>query len=292
MNENNFKRNKPAACTLPPWAVYIPKEIRTKTLYKIKQESLELYEKSLDECPKRLVCLGKSCIGRPLPWDSPTAKPYLEQLAKTQKIINNEMFIQTCNTCEISNICKKPCSQVSNFLERDKRKEAILEYKEDLEYLAQNYNTESKKESINDLTLFIGTDIPWDCLNSTRKTVIYKYLYQRIDFSTIAKQENLNNQARSKYEYYAGLTTLSEYAIMRKFLKESGHLVTSYQLELLSKVYLENKSIATVAREIGITRQAAQQRIARVVDKFNLKWHIFVRKAGNKVIYNIPEVIR
>ena len=63
MNEKDFKsKHKFAACNKPPWSKLIPKEIRGKELAKIREECNEIYGKSFDECSKRLVCVGKSCL--------------------------------------------------------------------------------------------------------------------------------------------------------------------------------------------------------------------------------------
>lgn len=288
MNEKDFKdKNKPAACTRPPWAKLIPEDDRNKVLAKIREESNLEYGRSLDECPKRLVCMGKQCIGRPLPWKSETARPYLEQLKSTHNIIDGELFLNSCDVCPIANSCSYLCPQVNDFLHRDKKKEATLVYKEKLD----NIPEEAQGDTIS-LPMLIGYEVPWDAVSPRKQRVVRKYLYEHKDFLTIARQENLNNQSRAKYEYYSALTKMSEYAVMRKFIDKKGHELAATQLDLMKRVYFENKTLTEAGKELGITRQAAYDRLKRVKNRFKITWHRFVKKHDNKVIYNIPEVLR
>lgn len=301
MNENDFKKKyKNAACTRPPWSSLIQGSDRKKILAKIKQETLIEYGRSLDECPKRLVCMGKDCIGRPLPWRSETAKPYLEKLSKLYKIKDEELYLSNCDTCAISNNCSKPCIQINDFINRWNKKEVALSYKDNMENLSDT----QQENSYFIPQLFQGEDIPWDCVSPRRQRVVKKYLYERKTFVAIAKEENLSNQSRVKYEYYAALTKLSEFAIVRRFLKDADtDTVTPEQLVVLYKVYEENKTLTQAAQEIGITKQAAWQRVNTALKAHNLnnKFHKFVvkhQKRGPdgkrvyKTVYNIPEVLR
>jgi predicted DNA-binding protein YlxM (UPF0122 family) len=291
MNENDYKaKNKPAACTRPPWARLVPKSDRGRVLAKIRQETNQHYGQQYDECPKRHVCMGKKCMGRPLPWKSETAKPYLEELKKTHTIKNGELYLNNCEVCPLAQKCSSPCAQVNDFLNRWNKREAEIVYKENIE----NISDQVKQDKIS-LPMLEGNEVPWDAISPRKRRVVEKYLYQRKDFLTIANEENLNNQARVKYEYYSALTKLSEYAKMREFIKSNPELTPS-QMVLLEEVYINNKTLTQAAKEMNITRQAAQQRLARVMKKYKLSWHKFVRKKKvdnkNKVIYNIPEVLR
>lgn len=291
MDEKSFKnKNKPAACTRAPWAGLIPKEDRGRVMAKIRQESNEIYGQSYDECPKRHVCIGKTCIGRPLPVKSETFKPYLDLLKNTHKIVNNELYLSNCDTCAIVSSCKSPCAQVNDFINRGNKREVDIVYKENLENISPQ--TETTQVS---LPMLQGYDIPWDSVSPRKQRVVRKYLYERKDFLTIAREENLNNQARTKYEYYSALTKMSEYAVMRKFL-DSGPKITASQLTLLEEVYHNNKSLAQAAKDMNISRQAAHNRLTRVLKNYKLNWHKFVRKEKQgdktKIIYNIPEVLR
>jgi len=172
-------------------------------------------------------------------------------------------------------------------MNRANKKELKVSYMENLEE-----RPIKKERATISLPFLKGHEIPWDAVSKRKQSVVKKYLFERKDFLTIAKQENLNNQARCKYEYYSALTKMSEYAIMRRFIKSKGNRITPTQLDLMKLVYMENKNLAQSAKEMNITRQAAQQRLGRVIKKYDIKWHRFVKKHKNKVLYNIPEVLR
>ena len=89
VDEKAFKRiHKPPACTKAPWEHLVTGPNKDNILRAIRQETIAIYGQSMDECPKRKVCFTKSCIGRPLPFKSPTAKPYLDQLKLTHNIVS------------------------------------------------------------------------------------------------------------------------------------------------------------------------------------------------------------
>lgn len=289
MDDNKFKKiNKPAACNNPPWAAVIPKEIREDVLRQIKQESVQHYGYSMDECPKRLTCFTKQCIGRPLPWLSPTAKPYLEKLKNTHKFSNDELYLSNCDVCPIAKTCSSPCAQVNDFMQRDRMKEPILEYRDNIENLAEEVDM-----PMPSVPLFTPTaKIPWDAISEKRQQTVRKYMYEQKDFLTVAKELGYHDQSRARYEFYAALTTLAEYSVMRKFIEDRGHELTAYTRSLLVAVYNENLSITEVANRRVITKQAVQQNIARVIEKYKITWPVFVRKEGNKVIYYRSEVLK
>ncbi len=289
MDENKFKKaNRPAACNNPPWAAVIPKDVREDVLRQIKQESVQFHGQSLDECPKRLTCFGKKCMGRPLPTLSPTAKPYLEKLKATHKIENDELFLSNCDTCPIAKTCSSPCAQVNDFMQRDRIREPILDYRENLENLAEEVDMPTV-----DVPMFTATaKVPWDAISQKRQQTVKKYLYEQKDFLTVAKELGYHDQSRARYEFYAALTTLAEYSVMRKFIEERGSELNGYTRSLLVAVYIDNLSITEVASRRVITKQAVQQSIARVIEKYKITWPIFVRKEGNKVIYNRSEVLK
>lgn len=289
MNENSFKKaNKPASCTQPPWSSVIPKDDREDILRKIKQESVQYYGYSLDQCPKRLTCFARECAGRPLPWLSPTARPYLEKLKNIHKIENEELVLSNCNTCSISKTCKAACAQVNDFMQRDKIGEPHIDYRDNVENITEEVEINTETFSMLSNT----TKVPWDAISDKRKQTIKKYLYEQKDFLTVAKELGYHDQSRARYEFYAALTTLSEYSVMRKFLEEQGYKLTEYNRNILFLVYIQNKSITKVAEEKGISKQAIQQSISRIVEKFKIEWTVFVRKEGNKVIYYRSEVLK
>lgn len=290
-DENRFKRTfRPPSCTMAPWYNLISKDQRDQVMRAIRQETVEAYGYSMDECVKRKTCLTKSCIGRPLPFKSETAKPYLEKLKQTHKIEDELLYISNCDSCQIVKSCKSPCYQLNDFLNRASSKEAEIVPQENLEnHVIENITNTS--ETINNF-IMTSNNIPWDCLTETRKAVIKKYLYEKKDFYVIAKELDLNNQARVKYEFYSALTRLSEFAIMRKFLQDNSKELTTKQIETLNSVYTDNLSLTDAAKKHSVSKQAIQQILTRVVNKYNIKWSIFVSKQGNKIVYNVPELFK
>lgn len=287
-NENKFKKtNKPAACTTPPWKNLIPLNKRDEVLRKIKEETIEHYGYSMDSCTKRKVCFTKTCLGRELPWKSPTAKPYLEQLQNTHRIQNEELYIDNCVSCPIAKSCSSPCSQVNDYMNRSNEPEMHFVYKENLEAV-----NEEELDSGVDKPKEGGLQLPWDILSPQKSKIIRKYLYEQKDFLAVARELDLNNQAEAKYVFYSALTKLSEYGIMRKFIDENREKLTEKQQLILDEIYFKNKSLTEVAEQYNISVPAVTGMINRVLEKYKLSWPVFVRKEDQKVIYNVPEVLK
>lgn len=286
MDEKKYKKEfKPPACTRPPWEHLVTGPNKENILRQIRQESIAIYGYSLDECPKRKVCFTKACIGRPLPWASPTAKPYLDQLKTTHTITNDELYLSNCDTCPIAAYCTSTCSQMNDFLQRDKTDEPEMIYKESLDNVVINTRSDDKMTNL----LGKGLQTPWDCLTERRAEVVRKYVMENKDFLTVAKELGLYDQSKAKYEFYAALTKLSEYAVMRKWIKDNPDTAG---VEVLGKIYNENKTMTQVAKELDVTKQAVQQTVSRIIKSNKISWNVFVRKQGNKVVYNVPEVLR
>lgn len=291
MDDKNYKKtHKPALCTTQAWRNLVKGPNKDNILRQIRQETLEKYSYSMDECPKRLVCMGTSCIGRPLPWLSETAKPYLEELKKTHSVINDELFLSKCDTCPVFKNCKVACHQINDFLTRHRLKEPDFVYQK----VVDNH-TIIPSDDYSRTNPLNTPDIPWDCLNQQRHDIIRKYLYESKDFLAIAKELNMSNQSAVKYQFYAGLTTLSEFAAMRAFLKENKEaliLDNPDNYDVLRELYEDNASITSLAKKRGRSKQAIQQRLTRLIKKYKVKWTIFVKKQNNKVIYNVPMVFK
>lgn len=289
MDDNKFKKlKKMPACTRRPWEYLIPSNKKYEVISQVERECVELYGHSFNECNKRKLCFTKDCLGRELEWKSPTAKPYLDQFAKDQGIQENALYyVSGCSGCPIKATCNSPCAQINDWMNRgNEPKEPIIVYQESLD----NHVVDEGGETTP--ALIPNGKIPWDCLNETRKQVVQKYMYEQKDFLTIAKELSLNNGARVKYEFYAALTTLSEYAVIRKFIEDKKEDLTLNQLSILHSIYTNNKTMVECAATNKISKQSVHQTLTRVLKKYNIKWTVFVRKQGNKVIYNIPSVLK
>ena len=288
MADKDWKKiNRPPACIGNPIEHLIPYENKYEILQQIRQESIDHYGQDIiSQCNKRKVCLSKKCMGRELPWKSPTALPYLKELAKTQDIQNGELFIKTdCSSCPLVKTCNSPCQQVTDYINRDSDMEPQMVSKEHSDNL---HATPIDNADLNTFT----TNIPWDALSDRRKKVIKMHFYERRDFKYIAHKLSLNNQARAKYEYYAALTTISEYATVREFLETNLKHLTVKQQQIMYSVYHDNNSLCNVAANVGVSKQAVQQMISRVIHKYEIKWPKFVWKKGNKVVYNVPKILK
>lgn len=286
MDEKAFKKiHKPPACTRSPWEHLVTGPNKDNILRAIRQETIAIYGESMDECPKRKVCLTKTCAGRLLPWKSPTAKPYLDKLKTTHNIQNEELFLVNCDTCPIASYCTSSCSQVNDFLQRDKTEEPEMIYKENLDNIIMENENSDKFQTI----FGKGFTPPWDCLTPRRALVVKKYLYENKDFLNVAKELGLYDQSKAKYEFYAALTKLSEYAVMRQWIKENPDI---NGIDILNKMYNENKTMNQIGADLGISKQAVQQTVSRLIKANKLTWNIFVRKQGNKVVYNVPEALK
>lgn len=287
VDEKKFKKeNRPATCTIQPWRAVIPANIRDQELRKIKQETIEAYGFSMDECNKRKVCIGKSCLGRPLPFDSPTARPYLDKLAENQEIKDGNLYIRNCNECLISGICTSPCAQVNDYMQRDKSKQPELVYKKNTDNF-DFVEIDNYREGFNK-----DLEIPWGAVSEVRRDTIWKYLYEQKDFLTIANELGFHDQSRAKYEFYAGLTKMSEYASMQTFWNKYRDKLTEKQQRFIRDVYFGDMSLTEVAKHQGISKSAVSQVINGVINKHNIKWHVYVKKEKGKTIYNIPELMK
>lgn len=287
MNEKNYKKaNKPAMCTNPVWKSVIKTDDKEDIVRKIRSECIELYGQSLDECPKRLVCLGQECLGRTLPVLSPTAKPFIDELKKKYKVVNDELFLTKCDVCPIKLKCTSTCHQINDYLNRHNKKEPEFVYQE----ISENYT--EVVLSTNTTEFMTNRDIAWDCLTPRRQSIIKKYLYEGKDFSAIARELNMKSQAWVKYEFYAGLTKLSEYATVREYLTNNKDELTKGNFSLLENLYLKNQSITDLAKQENCSKQALQQRLTRILTSGNIKWIVFVKKVNNKPVYNVPMVFK
>jgi predicted DNA-binding protein YlxM (UPF0122 family) len=117
-------------------------------------------------------------------------------------------------------------------------------------------------------------------------------LYEQKDFLAIAKELTLTDQARVRFEFYSALNTLSEVGQIRAFLQKNKATLTKTQLRILTEVYVNNLTYEQTANILNCSKQSIQQTIKRVLDKYHVKFQIFVKKENNKTIYNIPRLLK
>lgn len=287
--------NKPATCTSPPWQVYIPFRDRPEILRRIRQETIDAYGISYDECPKRLTCFSKECLGRPLPWASKTAQPLLKQLVETHKTKLNpetnevELLVSTdCRECPIYKSCTKPCNQALDYTGRDKSMEITLDYVETTDNLDQIEVYEPSEYK----TKYTPADIPWHILKEKRRKIVQMKMFEHRDFRHIAEVLGLYNQAPAKYDFYSALTSITKYANIKEFVKNNPEKLTARQKEILDLYLNENLNYVEMSKRLGVSKQSIQQVISHVVKKHKIKWQVFVKKKGHKTIYNVPEKLK
>jgi len=293
-NDRQFKReNKPSACTLPPWAIFIPAKERAEILRTIRQECIDVYGHSYDECSKRKICITKSCLGRPLPWESPTAIPYLNELLKSHEVnIDKELVIKTdCSSCPIYKTCNTLCNQVTDYIDRNKSVESIVYLSEDIASNTGIFKTKKYKSDSTKLK-FTLKDLPWDSLTDREQQIVKCYFIEQRDYRHIADKYGFYNQAASKYFIYVKLNKLSKTAAMRLFIKSNRNSLNIKTLTLLEELYINNKSQKQVAKELGYYDSDLSVELKRIKDKYKIKWKVFVKRTKGKTCYYPLEVLR
>lgn len=281
---NNKK--KPAACTQPPWKAYLPNGKKGEILIKIRQETEQAYGQNYDSCPKRMVCMGKSCLGRPLPTKSKTFQKYFSEMKKNLNIVGDELVLENCDVCQLRSNCTKPCQQINDYLNRGNKEQIDLVYKETVHNIAQE--PQNREFSYGELNF---KELPWDCVPELNKTLYEKLVLERKSLHQTANELKLFDSSNAKKLYAQTLNKLAEYSIMREFLSTKPEL-TANQLKILQKVYLENKSLTKTAKEVKVSVVAISRTIGRVRTKHNINIPKFYRKVKGKPIYNIPEFLR
>jgi DNA-binding MarR family transcriptional regulator len=288
--EKIYKRkHKPSLCTENIFRFLVPKDTKYEILRQIKQECLDIYGKDIScECDKRLVCFSKKCIGRRLPWESPTAKPYLDKFTKNQVVDKEgQIYVTDCSTCSIKDKCTYPCYQVNDYTKRNYTREPFTIYKECMDNYEIPYEP---KEAI--ISQPNSLSIPWDCISTKKAEIIKMYVYQQLDFLQIANKLGYLNQAQVKYLFYSALTTMSRVAIMRQFLKYNESILSDKQIKLLSFIYVDNLSLTFVANKLKISKSAVTQMIAALIKKHKITWNKFVWKENGKVCYNVLNLLK
>lgn len=290
MNNKTFQHKyKIAICTNNPIKYLIPYNQRYEVIKNIKNECVEIYGQDImQECDKRMVCFGKTCLGRDLAWKSPTALPYLEKLKQRGLVEpDGKMYMIGCKGCQINKTCQRPCFQVNDYVTRQKKKEPFLIFKHTVD------NFEVKSDKIEEFRRQNEVlSIPWDSISEKKSRIVRSYLFELLDFQQVAKKFHLINQAEAKYLFYSALTTMSKVAVMRKFLRKNKEKLTRKQIQILTSVFIKNNTITEAAKEYNLKKQSAQQIIARVIRLYNLKFQKFVRKHNGRVIYSVPALLK
>lgn len=284
------RENKFAACTKAPWEQLIPIKDRANIILKIKQETIDAYGYSLNECPKRKTCLTKDCMGRPLPWLSKTAVPFLEQLKERFTIKRELLYINTdCDLCPIVKECTATCSTIYDTLSKNKADDQVnLEFAKEITPMVEPAEIEvSEGLIVGDLA-----EIPWDCLTKRKRKVVIMYVLEQKDYLHIAQKVGLYNQAAAKYEFYSALTKLSKFANFRKFIIDNKTSLSTLQYKILRKAFFNNKNYVEISKEIEISPQAIQQIIAKLIKEHKIKWQVYVKKQNGKLIYNVPGIMK
>jgi len=172
--------------------------------------------------------------------------------------------------------------------ERRMKKEPTLVYRKDLSNIPDPKSLEEElfTEPEPDIS------IPWDVLTNKKEKIVKMYMYENKSFKYISEVMNLSNAATVKYYFYSSLNKLSEYAIMRKFLEENRNRLTFHQIDVLEKIYFDNKTLTQVGKDLGVSRQAIYKVKSKLVQDYNIKWQVFVKRNKGKVNYNVPFIFK
>lgn len=288
MSLKTFKsKYRPAVCTTNIFKNVVTPTEADIVLEQIRQESIELYGKDLSaECSKRKVCFGKECLGRELPVQSPTAQHYIKALSKTHTIKDGKLFITTnCQMCPISDKCANVCDQNVDYLQRDYIQSPDLQYQSNIDISPPTMIPDIKLTSNLDLA-----NVPWDVLSSKQQQLVKSYLYQHQNFAVVARECKIKSISQCRYVFYSALNKLSETAAVRNLLESPT--VSDADKEILTWLYVNNWSMQECADRLNVSKQAVSARLKRILNRHHVKWHVFVRKVRNKVVYNTPMVLK
>ncbi len=258
-----------AACTSPPWQALIPFEERPDALRRIREECLSEYGYEFEECSKRLRCDKKQCIGRPLPWKSKTAKPYLDELSKTQKIVNEEMVIITdCQTCPIFKKCTSTCNQIDDYIDRKVKPEPVMYYRNDV----SNSTIESEGSAF---FKDISAPIHWHLISTLYKNALQDYILKDLNLNELAVKYN-TDRATIKSYVYSAITTLSKYrAIAKSF--NSGIFRSDLQKTCIKQL-LDSNTIKELAAQFNVTNSAIRLHIQNFTQDNKITWKKYVHR--------------
>ena len=139
--------------------------------------------------------------------------------------------------------------------------------------------------------LKLWTHIPWEVLTIKKQQIVKDYLYNNKTFEDIAFSLK-TTKSKIRYDYYASLTKLSKYAVMRQFLDNKGDQLNPKTFTIMNTIYWYCNNVDVSAKHYNTTTSAIYKRINRVIKEFDITWHVFVKKEKDKIIYNIPPILR
>ena len=80
-------------------------------------------------------------------------------------IVDDNLFLENCNTCPIAKSCDSPCQQVLDNINRDESEETYLYYNQDIEE-----NSTTLDDTVEGQLNF-NFEVPWDCINNRKREI-------------------------------------------------------------------------------------------------------------------------
>ena len=139
--------------------------------------------------------------------------------------------------------------------------------------------------------IFKNNDIPWNALSEKKQQIVKAYLYEQKTLEDIAF-DLYTTKSKVRYDYYAALTKLSEFAVVRKFIDAKGTQLDPKTLDILQDVYIHLVERKVKAQQLGQTVNAVDKRIQRVLIEHDVKWTVFVKKQKGKVVFTVPRILK
>jgi hypothetical protein len=290
MNDTQFKKkNKPALCTLDPVMAVVPKakfhELQNIVRQKLRDSGLD-YDSG---CPKRHTCLG-NCTGRPIYHQVDELKPYID---KIRHLIapDGMIYLKGCGTCPIKSTCKKTCNQVSDFMDRNKNKEDLVNKLEPAivttDFALSHWvgdDTESQPGILSELISRYGSiqdtieNLPWGAINDKRQRLIRMYVFEGKDFRASAIELGYSNGNVARNEFYRSLTTLSKFATVRYFIEQHRDEISDFDYELLQLRYYKFLSVNEISKLLILPVGTIRSKLFRFLKKSKTKYSRFVVK--------------
>src|SRR5271163_871902 len=132
------------------------------------------------------------------------------------------IYLKGCSTCPIKTTCKKTCNQVSDFMQRSKNAEDIINKLEpapvSTDFALSNWvsdDTETNPGILTELIERYGSisntieQLPWGAINNKRQRLIRLYVFEGKDFRASAEELGYSNGNVARNEFYRGISCLS-----------------------------------------------------------------------------------